>query len=202
MAEQCAEAATGLERGQTVLVHAENGPGRAFAALLGSSLKRAGRSLVAAVGYRNEGGHLALSHRDMAPATPARVDLALVFGPTRDRAALVAACRSYWPAARLLVADGTFHGPKILPAEPGGPPPPDFEQAFRARYGRTPESDAALGFDALAVLAQAVRQAGTLKREAVAQALSGLKAPACITGIREFSPTGQAVRAAVALTEP
>ncbi len=202
MAEQCAGAAAGMARGQTVLVHAANGPGRAFAALLDSSLKRVGRRLVASVGYRVEEGHLVLAHRDLAPAIPARVDLVLVYGPTRDRAALAAACRFRWPDARLLVADGTFHGPKTLPAEPGAPPPPDFEQAFRERYGRSPESDAALGFDALAVLAQAVRQAGTLKREAVVQALSGLKAPACITGIRAFSPTGQAMRAAVALTEP
>ncbi|HEX6370029.1 MAG TPA: penicillin-binding protein activator [Longimicrobium sp.] len=68
-----------------------------------------------------------------------------------------------------------------------------FNQAFRARYGGDPDVAAALGYDAVRVLAQAMREAGSAEPEKVAAAMRGLRGYPGVTGAFTFDKDGNLV---------
>lgn len=68
-----------------------------------------------------------------------------------------------------------------------------FNQAFHKRYGREPDAAAALGYDAVRVLAQAMREAGSAEPEKVAAAMRGLRGYPGVTGAFTFDKDGNLV---------
>lgn len=68
-----------------------------------------------------------------------------------------------------------------------------FNRAFQARYGRLPDSGAALAYDAVRVLAAGIRQARTTDPEAVAAALHALPGFTGVTGVFRFDRQGNLV---------
>ena len=68
-----------------------------------------------------------------------------------------------------------------------------FNQAFRARYGTEPDVGAALGYDAVRVLAQAMREAQSTEPDKVAAAMRGLHGFRGVTGAFSFDGKGNLV---------
>lgn len=68
-----------------------------------------------------------------------------------------------------------------------------FNAAFRSRYGTDPDIAAALGYDAVRVLAQAMRQAGSAEPDKVAAAMRGLRGYRGVTAAFTFDQHGNLV---------
>jgi branched-chain amino acid transport system substrate-binding protein len=68
-----------------------------------------------------------------------------------------------------------------------------FVQAFKQRFGKQPDVAAALGYDAVWVLARAMRQAGSPTPARVAEALRGTRGWPGVTGTFTFDDRGELV---------
>jgi branched-chain amino acid transport system substrate-binding protein len=68
-----------------------------------------------------------------------------------------------------------------------------FNQAFRKRYGTEPDVGAALGYDAVRVLAQAMREAQSAEPDKVSAAMRGLRGFRGVTGAFSFDQAGNLV---------
>lgn len=68
-----------------------------------------------------------------------------------------------------------------------------FTAAFRQRFGSEPDVGAALGYDAVKVLAEAIRQAGSAAPDDVAAALRGIRNFPGVTGRMTFDAQGNLV---------
>jgi branched-chain amino acid transport system substrate-binding protein len=68
-----------------------------------------------------------------------------------------------------------------------------FNQAFTKRYGAEPDAGAALGYDAVRVIAQAMREAQSTEPDKVASAMRGLRGFRGVTGAFEFDESGNLV---------
>jgi branched-chain amino acid transport system substrate-binding protein len=68
-----------------------------------------------------------------------------------------------------------------------------FNQAFRKRYGAEPDVGAALGYDAVRVLAQAMREAQSTEPDKVSAAMRGLRGFRGVTGAFSFDESGNLV---------
>lgn len=68
-----------------------------------------------------------------------------------------------------------------------------FNQAFTKRYGAEPDAGAALGYDAVRVIAQAMREAQSTEPDKVAAAMRGLRGFRGVTGAFEFDESGNLV---------
>jgi len=93
----------------------------------------------------------------------------------------------------LAVGGDAVEGTVIATAFSPEAPTPEvqrFTAAFRERYGVVPDVAAALGYDAVAVLARAMTQAGSAAPEKVAAALHGLRDWSSVTGNFQFSAAG------------
>lgn len=66
-----------------------------------------------------------------------------------------------------------------------------FVTEFTQQFGMEPDPWAAVGFDAVHTVAEAVRRAGTSAPEAVAQELHAMSGWAGVTGAISFGPTGE-----------
>lgn len=74
-----------------------------------------------------------------------------------------------------------------------------FIDAYQAEFGVMPDALAALGYDAVLVVAAALRQAGTTEPEAVKEALGTVQGVEAATGTLNMDPEGTPVKAAVIL---
>ncbi|HEX2080410.1 MAG TPA: ABC transporter substrate-binding protein [Longimicrobium sp.] len=68
-----------------------------------------------------------------------------------------------------------------------------FTEAFRKRYGTAPDVGAALGYDAVHVLAQAMREAKSTEPDKVSAAMHGLRGFRGVTGAFSFDEAGNLV---------
>lgn len=68
-----------------------------------------------------------------------------------------------------------------------------FVQAFRERYGTPPDAAAALGYDAVRVLAEAMRRAGKPTPERISEALRSTRGWRGVTGTFSFDEAGDLV---------
>ncbi|MBO8141507.1 MAG: ABC transporter substrate-binding protein [Firmicutes bacterium] len=108
-----------------------------------------------------------------------------------------------WGAAELLelagsTMEGMFFTTHYAP-DIATPKARQFIEAYRARYGATPDDVAALSYDALHMLFQALVQAGRVDREAVRDALASLEDFYGVTGSMRFEGTGDPVKSAVVI---
>ncbi len=74
-----------------------------------------------------------------------------------------------------------------------------FIQAYQAKYGKVPDDVAALTYDAFGLAFQAIQTAGKIDREAVNQALHNIPRYEGVTGVMQFTGTGDPVKSAVVL---
>jgi branched-chain amino acid transport system substrate-binding protein len=72
-----------------------------------------------------------------------------------------------------------------------------FVAAYKAKYGVVPDAIAALGYDAMNVLADAIRRAGTTKCTSLRDAIAGTKGFAGVTGSISLNASRDAVKPAV-----
>jgi branched-chain amino acid transport system substrate-binding protein len=91
------------------------------------------------------------------------------------------------PAAEGMIVTSFFH-----PDEPR-PEAQRFRAAFQRRYGVLPDAGSALGYDAVWLVARAMRHAGAVAPERVARALHELPPWAGVTGSFQFDRQGAAV---------
>lgn len=80
----------------------------------------------------------------------------------------------------------------------GGPAWRDFAAAFAQRFGRAASLDAASGWDAVMLVAQAARRAGSLTPDALGAALLNQPPEASVTGTVKFDADGNAVKGPLA----
>ena len=76
----------------------------------------------------------------------------------------------------------------------------NFVTQFRARWGETPDSIAALGYDAAQLLADALRRAGTTEHQALRDAIAATKDFPGVTGRITLDAQRNATKSAVILT--
>jgi branched-chain amino acid transport system substrate-binding protein len=74
-----------------------------------------------------------------------------------------------------------------------------FIKAYEDAYGKTPDDVAALTYDSLGLLFQAIQAAGEVDRQAVRDALAAITSYEGVTGNMEFKGTGDPVKSAVIL---
>ncbi|PYR70367.1 MAG: hypothetical protein DMF88_03065 [Acidobacteria bacterium] len=91
------------------------------------------------------------------------------------------------PAAEGIVVASFFH-----PDEPR-PEVKAFTRAFRQRYGMTPDVGSALGYDAVRLIAHAVRESGSTAPAAIAAALHATRDWQGVTGAFTFDERGETV---------
>lgn len=75
----------------------------------------------------------------------------------------------------------------------------EFVQAYKAKYNATPSALAALGYDAMIILADAIRRAGSTDREAVTKAIAETKDFPAVTGAITIDENRNARKSAVVL---
>lgn len=84
-------------------------------------------------------------------------------------------------------------------AEDASPAVRHFATAYRARYGESPDAMAALGYDSVKVLADAIRRAGTTEAVKLREAIATTKDLPCVTGAVTIDAERNATKSAVIL---
>jgi branched-chain amino acid transport system substrate-binding protein len=74
-----------------------------------------------------------------------------------------------------------------------------FIKAYQAAYTKVPDDVAALTYDSLGLLCQAITAAGSLDREAVRNALAAITSYEGVTGTMQFKGTGDPIKSAVVI---
>lgn len=84
-------------------------------------------------------------------------------------------------------------------AEDASPAVRHFATAYKARYGESPDAMAALGYDSVKVLADAIRRAGTTEAVKLREAIATTKDLPCVTGAVTIDAERNATKSAVIL---
>ena len=69
-----------------------------------------------------------------------------------------------------------------------------FVSEIRKRYGKNPDANAALGYDALRILAEAITRAGSLDRKAIRDQIAATKNFQGVTGVITMGPTRDPIK--------
>ena len=132
-----------------------------------TAIKAAGVDAVFNPGYYNEGSLIVLQARDLGLTLP-------IFGADS------------WEAEALIelggkAIEGAYLCSHYSPADPS-PRVQNFVQAYKKRFGSTPDSNASLGYDSVLVLVDAIKRAGSTDRAKIRDALAATKNFAAVTG--------------------
>ena len=132
-----------------------------------TAIKSAGVDAVFNPGYYNEGALIVLQARDLGLTLP-------IFGADS------------WEAEALIelggkAIEGAYLCSHYSPADPS-PRVQNFVQAYKKRFGSTPDSNASLGYDSVLVLVDAIKRAGSTDRTKIRDALAATKNFAAVTG--------------------
>jgi len=132
-----------------------------------TAIKSAGVDAVFNPGYYNEGALIVLQARDLGLTLP-------IFGADS------------WEAEALIelggkAIEGAYLCSHYSPADPS-PRVQNFVQAYKKRFGSTPDSNASLGYDSVLVLVDAIKRAGSTDRAKIRDALAATKNFAAVTG--------------------
>ena len=132
-----------------------------------TAIKAAGVDAVFNPGYYNEGALIVLQARDLGLTLP-------IFGADS------------WEAEALIelggkAIEGAYLCSHYSPADPS-PRVQNFVQAYKKRFGTTPDSNASLGYDSVLVLVDAIKRAGSTDRAKIRDALAATKNFAAVTG--------------------
>lgn len=109
-----------------------------------------------------------------------------------------------WDAPALIeiggkAVEGTFFSTHYSPDNPSREVQ-DFNARYRARWGAVPDAWAALGYDSVLVLADAIKRAGSAEPKAIRDALAATKDFAAVTGRITIDAQRNASKSAVILT--
>jgi branched-chain amino acid transport system substrate-binding protein len=109
-----------------------------------------------------------------------------------------------WEAPQLIeiggkAVEGTYYSTHASP-ESTAPEMVNFIAKFRARWGETPDSIAALGYDAAQLLFAAIKRAGTTESAALRNAIAATKDFNAVTGKITIDRDRNATKSAVILT--
>lgn len=132
-----------------------------------TAIKAAGVDAVFNPGYYNEGALIVLQARDLGLTLP-------IFGADS------------WEAEALIelggkAIEGAYLCSHYSPADPS-PRVQNFVQAYKKRFGSTPDSNASLGYDSVLVLVDAIQRAGSTDRTQIRDALAATKNFPAVTG--------------------
>jgi branched-chain amino acid transport system substrate-binding protein len=83
--------------------------------------------------------------------------------------------------------DGSYFSDHYFVGDPR-PLVQDFVKKIRERYGKNPEANASLGYDALQILARAVRESGSLDRKAIRDRIAATKDYQGVSGTITMGP--------------
>ena len=136
-------------------------------------------------GYYNEGALIVLQARDLGLTLP-------IFGADS------------WEAEALIelggkAIEGAYLCSHYSPADPS-PRVQNFVQAYKKRFGSTPDSNASLGYDSVLVLVDAIKRAGSTDRAKIRDALAATKDYPAVTGAITFDANRNPTKNAVVLT--
>jgi branched-chain amino acid transport system substrate-binding protein len=109
-----------------------------------------------------------------------------------------------WEAPQLIeiggaAVEGAYYSTHASPESPA-PEVRRFVEKFRARYGETPDSIAALGYDAALLLVDALRRAGTTDSANLRDAIAATRDFPGVTGHISIDAQRNATKSAVILT--
>lgn len=109
-----------------------------------------------------------------------------------------------WEAPQLIeiggeALEGCYYSTHYSP-EDKSPAVQNFVQKFKARYNETPDAMAALGYDSVLVLADAMKRAGTTEGPKLRDALAATKDLAGVTGVTTMDAKRNASKPAVIIT--
>lgn len=117
----------------------------------------------------------------IADARRAGITMPFLAGNTMDSPA-------FYTAAGV-AAEGTVVGTVFNPLD-ARPEVQKFVKAYRAKYQKEPSQYAALGYDAVNLLAASIKKAGTTEPAKIAEALRGLENWPAAAGLHTFDETG------------
>jgi branched-chain amino acid transport system substrate-binding protein len=132
-----------------------------------TAIKAANVDAVFNPGYYNEGALMVKQARDLGITIP-------IFGADS------------WEAEALIelggpAIEGAYLCSHYSPADPS-PRVQAFVQAYKKRFGSTPDSNASLGYDSVLVLADAIKRAGSTDRAKIRDAIAATKDFDAVTG--------------------
>ena len=117
-----------------------------------TAIKAASPKMVFIPGFYTEVGQIAIQARDLGITVP------LVGGDGLDSPSVIEIGGK--------AVDGSYFSDHYFVGDPR-PLVKDFVKKIRERHGKNPEANAALGYDALKILARAITQTGSLDRKAI-----------------------------------
>ena len=138
-----------------------------------TTIRAANPEVIFVPGYYNDIGQIAIQARDLG----IRVPLAGGDG---------------WESPKLLeiggkALEGTFYSNHYFAGDPD-PTVRQFVEKYRERFGQTPDSLAALGYDSAGVLADSMRRAATLDGPSIRDAIAATKGFRGVTGTITLGP--------------
>jgi len=111
-----------------------------------------------------------------------------------------------WEAPELIqiagaqALEGTYYSTHFSP-ESTDPRVQQFVEAYKAEYGgQVPDAMAALGYDSVQVLADAIRRAGTTEAAALREAIAATRDFPGVTGVTTLDENRDASKSAVIIT--
>jgi branched-chain amino acid transport system substrate-binding protein len=138
-----------------------------------TAIKAANPDIIFAPGYYNDIGQIAVQSRDLGMKQP------LVGGDG-------------WESPKLFEIggkslDGSFYSNHYHSEDPA-PEVRTFKEKYKERYGANPDALAALGYDAMKVLADAIKRAGKAEPAAIRDAIAATKNFQVVTGVINMGP--------------
>jgi branched-chain amino acid transport system substrate-binding protein len=150
-----------------------------------TKLKEGNPDAILASGYYNETGLIAVQARELGITAP------LLGGDGWDSPSLVEVAGK--------AIEGSFFSNHFSP-EDQNPLIQDFVKKFKEKHGHAPDAMAALGYDSMMILANAIKKAGTTEGKALRDAIAATKDHAGITGVITLDKDRNANKPAVILT--
>lgn len=138
-----------------------------------TAIKTASPQMLFIPGFYTEVGQIAIQTRDLGISIP------LVGGDGWDSPTLIEIGGK--------AMDETYFSDHYFVGDPR-PLVQDFVKKIRARHGKNPEANAALGYDALQILARAIRETGSLDRQKIRDHIASVKDYQGVSGTITMGP--------------
>lgn len=149
-----------------------------------TSIRASAPQAIFVPGYYTEGGLIARQAKSLGIQVP------LLGGDGWDSPTLLKIAGA--------AMDGSYFSTHFSPNEPS-PRVQNFVKNYRAQYHRTPDAMAALGYDAMGILMDAIQRAGTPKGPRLRDAIANTKDYQGVTGKITLNSKRNAIKSAVIL---
>jgi branched-chain amino acid transport system substrate-binding protein len=124
-------------------------------------------------GFYTDAGQIAIQARDLG------LDIPMVGGDGWDSPTVITIGGKS--------VDGSYFSDHYFPGDPR-PLVQRFVSAIKRRYGHAPEANAALGYDALRIFANATQKAGSLDRKAIRDNIASVRDYQGVSGVITMGP--------------